>query len=53
MKLYHGTNQLFDKFEQSKSRVLNDYYGGGVAYFTDTLKVAHTYAKSKIGRAHV
>ena len=50
MKLYHGTNQLFDKFDQNKSRVLDDYYGGGVAYFTDTLKVAHRYAKSMVNK---
>lgn len=46
MKLYHGTNQFFKQFEQSKARILNDYYGGGVAYFTDNSKVALTYAKS-------
>ena len=46
MRLYHGTNQIFDKFSQDKARIINDYYGGGVAYFTDDLQVAHTYAKS-------
>ena len=48
MKLYHGTNQNFDEFKQDKARILNDYYGGGVAYFTDNLQVAHTYAKSMV-----
>lgn len=44
--LYHGTNARFSMFEQSKSRIVNDFYGGGTAYFTDTLSVAKTYAKS-------
>lgn len=43
---YHGTASVFSRFEQSKSRVPNDYYGGGVAYFTSDKKVAITYAKS-------
>lgn len=44
--VYHGSNAVFKKFEQSKSRIPNDFYGGGVAYFTDNLKVAATYARS-------
>lgn len=44
--IYHGTNARFSQFEQSKSRIQNDFYGGGVAYFTDALSVAKTYAKS-------
>ena len=46
MKLYHGTNQDFEEFSQDKARLINDYYGGGVAYFTDNFDVAETYAKS-------
>lgn len=46
MKLYHGTNKLFTKFDQSKARIVNDFYGGGTAYFTDDIGVAETYAKS-------
>lgn len=46
MKLYHGTNQVFDEFRQDKARILNDYYGGGVAYFTDNFDVAKSYARS-------
>jgi hypothetical protein len=46
LQLFHGTNQRFSQFEQSKARVPNDFYGGGVAYFTDNLEVAKTYAKS-------
>lgn len=44
--VYHGTNSRFDKFDQRKSRIVNDNYGGGVAYFTDGLNLAITYAKS-------
>ena len=46
--VYHGTNQYFDKFEQSKARVINDYFGGGVAYFTVSKEIAHNYAKSMV-----
>ena len=44
--VYHGTNARFDKFDQKKSRIVNDNYGGGVAYFTDALGLSITYAKS-------
>jgi hypothetical protein len=44
--VYHGTGSRFEKFEQSKARIPNDFYGGGTAYFTDNLKVGITYAKS-------
>lgn len=44
--VYHRSGSRFDRFEQSKARVANDFYGGEVAYFTDNLKVAITYAKS-------
>jgi hypothetical protein len=44
--VYHGTNALFDKFDQRKSRIINDNYGGGIAYFTDSLNLANTYAKN-------
>ena len=45
---YHGTNQKFEKFDQGKSRILNDFYGGGVAYFTENLTVSHQYAKAMV-----
>lgn len=45
VKAYHGTNSRFSQFEQSKARIANDYYGGGVAYFTDTIDIAKTYAQ--------
>lgn len=44
VKAYHGTNSRFSQFEQSKARIVNDFYGGGVAYFTDTMDIAKTYA---------
>lgn len=44
MTVYHGSNAIFKKFEQTKARILNDYYGGGVAYFTANRDVAKTYA---------
>lgn len=44
--VFHGSGSKFRKFEQSKARILNDFYGGGVAYFTDNREVARTYAKS-------
>lgn len=44
--VYHGTNARFDKFDQKKSRIVNDNYGGGVAYFTDSTGLSITYAKN-------
>lgn len=44
--LYHGTGKVFDKFQQSEARSPNDYYGGGVAYFTDDYEIAVQYAHS-------
>ena len=45
-KLYHGSNAVFTEFKQSKARIPNDFYGGGVAYFTSNYDVGVTYAKS-------
>jgi hypothetical protein len=42
---YHGSNVEFDKFDQSKARIRNDLYGGGVAYFTNSLDMAKSYAR--------
>jgi hypothetical protein len=44
--LFHGTNMNFKEFSKDKARVANDFYGGGVAYFTDDKNVAWTYGKS-------
>lgn len=43
---YHGSGDVFDKFDQSKARIANDHMGGGVGYFTSNKDVAGTYAKS-------
>ena len=44
--LYHGSNAEFSKFDQSKAKIVNDLYGGGVAYFTDSIPVAQSYART-------
>jgi hypothetical protein len=44
--VYHGSGSKFPEFDQRKARIVNDFYGGGVAYFTDNLKIAIQYAKS-------
>lgn len=49
--VYHGSGYRFSKFSQGKARIFNDFYGGGVAYFTDNQKVAITYAKSMAKKA--
>jgi len=46
LKLFHGSNAKFAEFSNKAKRILNDNYGGGIAYFTDTSAVALTYAKS-------
>jgi len=42
--VYHGSNAKFDQFDAGKSRIPNDFYGGGIAYFTDNLEVGKKYA---------
>jgi hypothetical protein len=46
MIAYHGSNAKFPKFDQGKARIINDFYGGGVAYFTSNRDIAKTYARS-------
>ncbi len=46
LTLYHGSGSLFDHFDQSKFRIPNDNWGGGVCYATDNLDLAQKYAKS-------
>lgn len=41
---YHGSGQLFEKFDQAKARIPNDFWGGGTAYFTDHKQIAYQYA---------
>lgn len=44
--LYHGSNAEFSEFDQSKAKIVNDLYGGGIAYFTDSIPVAKSYART-------
>src|ERR1700744_1200899 len=45
-RVYHGSGSEFTEFQQSAARVKDDYYGGGIAYFTDDKAVASQYAKA-------
>lgn len=45
---YHGTNARFKEFDQRHARIVNDFYGGGIAYFTSDTGVAINYAKSMV-----
>jgi hypothetical protein len=44
--LYHGSGFSFDNFDAKKARIVDDLWGGGLAYLTTDQKVAITYAKS-------
>lgn len=46
MKVYHGSNSVFERFDVKHARVVNDLYGGGIAYFTDASDIAMGYARS-------
>ncbi len=46
-RLFHGTNLAFEQFDQRFARARNDYYGGGIAYFTENEKVARGYAEAR------
>ena len=46
MRAYHGSNAVFDKFDMKAARVVNDLFGGGIAYFTDDETIAASYARS-------
>lgn len=46
VSVYHGTSFSFDAFSQAKARTKNDYYGGGIAYFTDNREIARQYANA-------
>lgn len=43
---FHGSNIRFKEFSVKAKRVPNDFFGGGVAYFTDDKKVALTYSRA-------
>ena len=45
LTLYHGSNAEFDQFDQTKAKIINDLYGGGIAYFTDSIPIAQKYAR--------
>jgi hypothetical protein len=58
IQAYHGSNAMFNKFEQGKARLVNDFYGGGVCYTTVDKDVAAQYAgamlkKYKTGARYV
>lgn len=42
---YHGSGKFFHQFDQKHARLANDFYGGGVGYFTDNKDIAHSYAR--------
>jgi hypothetical protein len=44
--VWHGTGRRFSQFKQEHSRIPNDFYGGGIGYFTSDKDVGKTYAKS-------
>jgi hypothetical protein len=44
--VYHGSNSVFTKFDPSKARIKNDFFGGGVGYFTDSMPIGIQYARS-------
>jgi len=46
IQAYHGSGRSFDKFDQKHARLPNDYYGGGVGYFTDHYDTAKSYARN-------
>ena len=46
VQAYHGSGRKFDEFDQRQARIKNDFYGGGIGYFTSNPDVAATYAKS-------
>lgn len=41
---YHGTNARFERFDQGKARIAQDYFGGGTAYATDNMDIAKQYS---------
>lgn len=45
-RVFHGSGTEFDQFKESSSRVKDDYYGGGIGYFTDDKAIAGQYAKA-------
>lgn len=48
--VWHGTGRRFSQFKQEHSRIPNDFYGGGIGYFTSDKDVGKTYAKDAAKR---
>jgi hypothetical protein len=46
INVFHGSNARFKEFSVKAKRVPNDFFGGGIAYFTDDKKVALTYSRA-------
>lgn len=46
IQVFHGSNSKFKEFSIKAKRVENDFFGGGIAYFTDDQKVALTYSRA-------
>lgn len=44
--VYHGSGKKFDQFEPKLAKLKNDFYGGGIGYFTDNKNIAKSYARS-------
>lgn len=49
---FHGSGHSFTEFSQIHAKIPNDFYGGGIGYFTDSRKIGESYAKasSKVTR---
>lgn len=50
ISVFHGSNAKFKEFATKAKRVENDFFGGGIAYFTDDQKVALTYSRAMTRR---
>ena len=50
ISVFHGSNAKFKEFATKSKRVENDFFGGGIAYFTDDQKVALTYSRAMTRR---
>lgn len=46
VNVFHGSGRKFDHFDQRLARLKNDFFGGGVGYFTDNKDIAKSYARA-------
>lgn len=44
--VFHGSGIKFTQFDQKLARLKNDFFGGGVGYFTDNKDIAKSYARA-------